>query len=74
MYLYVIFHSCCLSFSPGKRACVGEHLARMELFLFFTSVLQRFTISPAPGEKPRLEIVMGFTNAPEAYSMLAIPR
>lgn len=38
-----------IPFSAGRRICAGETLAKMELFLFFTSLLQRFTFQPPPG-------------------------
>ncbi|XP_029542145.1 cytochrome P450 2J2-like [Oncorhynchus nerka] len=63
-----------LPFSAGKRACVGEHLARMELFLFFSSLLQRFSWSPVPGAMPSLEGVLGFTHSPAEFLVRALPR
>ncbi|XP_066532446.1 cytochrome P450 2J2-like [Hoplias malabaricus] len=63
-----------LPFSAGKRVCLGEQLARMELFLFFTFLLQNFTFSPAPGEELSLEGQLGFTYAPIPYRMCVTPR
>ncbi|KAM4852413.1 steroid 17-alpha-hydroxylase/17,20 lyase [Thomomys bottae] len=45
-----------LPFGAGPRACVGEALARQELFLLTASLLQRFELElPDDGKLPSLE-------------------
>lgn len=63
-------------FSLGKRVCVGEGLARMELFLFFTTILQNFSLKPLvePQEIDTKPIVTGFLNIPPVYKLCLIPR
>ncbi|KAM9384581.1 cytochrome P450 2J6-like [Pholidichthys leucotaenia] len=63
-----------IPFSAGKRICLGENLARMELFLFFTSFMQHFTFSMPAGVKPVLDYDFGITLAPKPYEICAIPR
>ncbi|KFW82033.1 Cytochrome P450 2J1, partial [Manacus vitellinus] len=60
--------------SAGKRACLGEVLARSELFLFFTSLLQKFTFQAPPDTTLSLQPLMGITMAPQPYKICAVPR
>ncbi|CAH1779476.1 unnamed protein product [Owenia fusiformis] len=48
-----------LSFSIGKRQCLGEPLARMELFLFFVGIMQKFRIEIPPGREAPLKVELG---------------
>ncbi|XP_037683003.1 cytochrome P450 2J2-like [Choloepus didactylus] len=63
-----------LPFSAGKRVCLGEQLARSELFLFLTSLMQKFTFRPPNDEKLSLEFRMGLTISPVKHHLCAIPR
>ncbi|EPB80695.1 hypothetical protein ANCCEY_00263 [Ancylostoma ceylanicum] len=38
-----------IPFGLGKRSCLGESLARAELYLIIGNLLQRYKISPADG-------------------------
>ncbi|NXG64108.1 CP2J2 protein, partial [Hemiprocne comata] len=63
-----------MPFSIGKRACLGELLARSELFLFFTALLQKFTFQAPPDTTLSLRPKLGITMAPEPYKICAVPR
>ncbi|XP_071266784.1 cytochrome P450 2K1-like [Salvelinus alpinus] len=66
-----------MPFSAGRRVCLGEGLARMELFLFFTSLLQRFHFSPPPGvteDDLDLTPAVGFTLNPSPHQLCAVSR
>uniref|UniRef100_A0A673TJ99 unspecific monooxygenase n=1 Tax=Suricata suricatta TaxID=37032 RepID=A0A673TJ99_SURSU len=64
-----------IPFSAGKRMCVGESLARMELFLFLTSILQNFTLKPVVDIKDldTTPITNGFQHIPPPYQLCFIP-
>ncbi|XP_018424954.1 PREDICTED: cytochrome P450 2G1-like isoform X4 [Nanorana parkeri] len=65
-----------MPFSSGKRICLGEGLAKMELFLFFSTILQNFTLrSPVdPKDLDLTPLMSGFGNIPRPYELCFIPR
>ncbi|XP_033743127.1 cytochrome P450 2H1-like [Pecten maximus] len=64
-----------VAFSLGRRVCLGEALARMEMFLILTSFVQRYeVVADEPGNLPSEEGLFGITYRPEPYKFRAIPR
>uniref|UniRef100_A0A3B3DJI1 Cytochrome P450 n=1 Tax=Oryzias melastigma TaxID=30732 RepID=A0A3B3DJI1_ORYME len=65
-----------IPFSAGRRICLGESLARMELFMFFTTLLQHFRFTPPPGvseEELCLTPCGGITLSPLPHKLCAVP-
>uniref|UniRef100_A0A0K0FKH5 Cytochrome P450 18a1 (inferred by orthology to a D. melanogaster protein) n=1 Tax=Strongyloides venezuelensis TaxID=75913 RepID=A0A0K0FKH5_STRVS len=59
-----------IPFSLGKRQCLGESLAKMELFLIMGNILNRYIIDVSKSEGlPSLHKQMSFTVCPKPYNV-----
>lgn len=59
-----------IPFGVGRRMCLGIVLARMELFLFFSSIMHRFEITlPEGAELPSLKGNPGVTISPDHFAV-----
>ena len=64
-------------FGIGKRVCIGESMAKTELFIIFTRLMQMFTFCSCESEgheKPSQEPLYAFINSPRPFYAKAIPR
>ena len=60
---------------PGKRMCAGEGMARMELFLVLTTILQNFKLKSLvhPKDIETSAVLNGFASVPPFYELCFIP-
>ncbi|XP_058045431.1 cytochrome P450 2J6-like isoform X2 [Ahaetulla prasina] len=64
-----------IPFSMGQRACLGENLARMELFLLFANLLRRFCFQLPEGvTEVNTKYIKGMTLQPPPQLLRALPR
>jgi cytochrome P450 len=63
-----------LAFGAGKRRCLGETLAKIELYLFFTCTLHRFTAEADPCEDVDIKVQSGSVSQPPKFKVRFISR
>ncbi|XP_035459074.1 probable cytochrome P450 303a1 [Spodoptera frugiperda] len=62
-------------FGLAKHRCMGDVLAKCNIFVFTTTMLQKFSFLPVPGEPlPSLDHVDGATPSAAPFKALVVPR
>ncbi|XP_015788852.1 cytochrome P450 2C31-like [Tetranychus urticae] len=61
-------------FSGGKRICLGEGLANVELFLYLVNILQKYRVRCDPDVKLSFESVFGVARRPKHLPLLTFEK
>lgn len=59
-----------LPFSAGRRVCLGETLARTEVFLFLARIIHKYRIEKAPGGVPPLASNQSVIHSPKPFEVV----
>ena len=61
-----------VSFGVGRRRCLKEQLARMEVFMFLVAIVQKLEIVPDPDNFPSINVgTPGLVYAPKPFKVVA---
>ncbi|XP_067852274.1 cytochrome P450 2U1 [Heptranchias perlo] len=64
-----------MPFGIGKRICMGEQMAKMELFLIFSTLLQSFCFKlPEDCDAPNMIGKFGLTLSPHPFKIIPVSR
>ena len=68
-FVFVVFYL------TGRRSCLGELLARQEMFLFIAGLAQSFDILPPEGQDHvDISDILGITLAPKPFNVRLVAR
>lgn len=60
----------CIPFMLGKRFCIGQSLAEIQLFLFFAGILHKFELeAPQGSDKVSTQPIVGFLHSCPPYDV-----
>ena len=63
-----------IPFGIGRRVCLGEAVAKMELFLYITTMIKRFEFLSVDESEPDMAGILGITYSPKEFRVRAIER
>ncbi|CAG5116332.1 unnamed protein product [Candidula unifasciata] len=64
-----------IPFAIGKRNCLGDSMAKLELYIFVSNIIQRFQILPPDSKRvPPLKGCLQITHVPSPYEVRFVSR
>lgn len=66
-----------IPFGTGQRVCLGDELARKELFMFFATLVHSLdfeAVRDSKGDLPKLDGILAVTHKPHEFEVIVKPR